>query len=63
VGFLLFIGANFNDWYRSAIQKKGYIYQGLVSAKNAESARYKYITNMLHRTTFGSGNSLPELLY
>lgn len=63
MGFLLFVGASFNDWQRNLLDKKGYIFQGVTSGKNEEEARYKYMTNMLHCTTFASGNRPPELLY
>jgi hypothetical protein len=62
-GFLLLIGANFNDWYRDYLDKKDYIFQEVVSGKNEDDARYKYITDMLHRTTLTSGNATPNLIY
>lgn len=62
VGLLLFIGYNFNDWYRNNLIKQGLIPCGLVSGKNEDEARYKFITHMLHRTTFASGQSIPSLV-
>ncbi len=63
VGLLLLIGAGFNDWKRDVLEKKGYIFQDIVSGKNEEEALYKYTSFMLHRSTFGSGNNHPDLVY
>lgn len=61
-GLLLFIGSNFNDWHRYTLKKKGYIFYGVVSAKNEDEASYKFLTNMLQRNTFVSSQGLPNLL-
>ena len=54
-GFLLFVGASFNDWYRYTLTKKGYILYGIVSGKNEDEASYKFMSDMLQRSTFASG--------
>jgi len=56
VGFMIFVGCNFNDWYRYDLEKRGYSYCGVVAGKDVELACSKFIAEMLQRTTFASGN-------
>lgn len=42
-GLFLFIGSNFNDWYRYAITKKGYVFHSVVSGKSEDEAMYKFL--------------------
>ena len=51
-GLLLFTGFNFNDWHSAHLVKNGYIFQGVISGKDEEEAHYKYLTEMLQRSTF-----------
>ena len=55
IGILLLIGANFNDLYRKNLEQKGYVFQDVISGKNEEEARCKYMTDILQCNTFGSG--------
>ncbi len=62
LGLLLFIGFNFNDWYRFYLNKRGYVLQDIISASNEDDARYKFMSDMLQRSTFGSSQGLPKLV-
>lgn len=62
IGTMLLIGAHFNDLQRISLHKKGYDFYGVVSARNEEEARYKFIEDMLQCKTFGSGNNVSGLI-
>lgn len=62
IGLLLLIGAHFNDLYRANLARKGYVLYGVVSGKNEDDAQYKFMSEMLQRSTFGSGKGLPGLI-
>jgi hypothetical protein len=55
VGVMLFVGCNFNDWYRQYLEKQGYSFCGVVGGKDVDDASSKYMSEMLQRTTFVSG--------
>jgi hypothetical protein len=56
IGFMIFVGCNFNDLYRYELEKRGYSFCGVVSGKNSEGACSKFIAEMLQRTSFAAGN-------
>ena len=54
VGFFLFVGCNYNDWYRHNLEKRGYSYCGVASGKNVEDALSSFISEMLQSNSFVS---------
>ncbi len=57
VGLFLFIGFNFNDFRRYFLGKNGYILYTVIIAKNEDEACYKFLSDMVQRSTFGSGQA------